>query len=253
MIFVTTAFAFVFVFTFFETFVYWRDGRRAQQNSEIVQNLLETKIDDVVELMAQPEGENEEEMPPEVQQTSFLQPIRELTGNDDIVAYISIPGTNVGNAVVQGADNEFYLYNDIFGNANVNGALFMDYRNNPDFTNPNTIIYGHNMRNGTMFHNLRYYVNQAFFAAHPHIIILKEYEILVYEIFATFETNVDFYYIQVDFQTQAEFAALIEEITRRRRFDTGVTASQYDRILILSTCTNVRYDTRSVVAARLMQ
>ncbi|MCL2168821.1 MAG: class B sortase [Defluviitaleaceae bacterium] len=220
-------------------FAYRRDGRIAQENSEIAQEMFA----DIVELgMA---GH-----PP--LQGGLLAPARIMAGNEDVVAFISIPGTNIGNLVVQGHDNEFYLYHDAHGQPNVNGALFMDYRNRPDFFDPNTIIYGHNMRNGTMFHNLRYYMSRDFFEANPHIAIVTDQYVLIYEIFAAFSTNIDFYYIQVNFETPEQFEGLINEMINRSAYNTSITPTATDRILILSTCTNIREDTRFVVAARLV-
>ena len=181
---------------------------------------------------------------------------REQTGNDDIVAYISIPDTNVNYPVVQAGDNIFYLHHDIRRVNSAAGAIFLDYLNSPDFTDPNTIIYGHNMRGGIKFNNLRNYVfgdrTQSFLQEHPHIIIITEYEVLIYEIFSVFTTHIEFEYIQVDF-VDDEFAELVDEIIRRSYHDTGVTATDEDNVLILSTCTNIDRDTRIVVASRLME
>jgi len=229
-----------FVFYAHGFFVYMQDGRRAQQNSDIAREMFADTLHQDYELVS---IDYEAEM---------LEPARRLTRNEAVVGFLTIPGTNVGDLVVQGADNYFYLTHDAYGNANANGALFMDYRNSRDFSDLNTIIYGHNMRNGTMFHNLRYYMNQDFFERHPRITIVGDRRILTYEIFAAFSTNIDFYYIQVDFKSPDDFGALINEIMRRSVISTGVTATAYDRILILSTCTNEREDMRFVVAARLM-
>lgn len=215
----------------YEYHAWRRDGRVAQETADSIQEIFETYT-------AAP--------------VAFEQAI-DFTGNSDIIAHISIRGTRIANLVVQGEDNAFYLYRDVFGNSNVNGALFLDYRNSPDFSDPNTIIYGHNMNNGTMFHNLRYYVEgdgQAFFEAHPEIQIITQGEALIYEIFSVFITRVDFNYIQTNF-APGEFAGLVEELNRRNTLDTGIYATEEDRLLLLSTCTNISRDTRIVVAGRL--
>jgi sortase B len=208
-------------------FTWWQDGQRAQEIGRVMREMI---------LDAVP-----------------LDDVRELTGNSDIVAFIHIEGTNISNAVAQGRDNDFYLHHDVFGESNVNGAIFMDFRNNSGFTDRNTVLYGHNMRNTTMFHNLRYYMDRDFFEAHPHIEIITDSHVLTYEIFSTFAADVDFYYIRVDFDSEREFAELVDEITRRRLFETGVDFESGDRMLILSTCTNIDAGTRYVVAARLMR
>ncbi|MCL2620412.1 MAG: class B sortase [Defluviitaleaceae bacterium] len=251
----TLGFGAAFFFNLGDAINYWRDGRDAQAQTEIMQDIFAEQIDEVISLIAHITETPEADHAPEPWQGfldgSLLDEVRELTENPDIVAYITIPGTQVGNAVVQGTNNAFYLNHDIFRRRNVNGALFMDYRNTPDFTNPNTIIYGHNMNNGTKFHNLRFYMQQEFFENHPHIVVITDYAVFIYEIFSTFSTRVDFDYIQVHFYDREEFGELVDEINRRAVFETGITADSYDRILILSTCTNVRVDMRYVVAGRL--
>ncbi|MCL2350288.1 MAG: class B sortase [Defluviitaleaceae bacterium] len=230
-------FAASFAFNLSGQIIYRRDGRVAAANSAIIQEIFAD-----ISVGADT-----------IRPHYPMAVARNLTHNEDIIAYIAIPGTNVGNVVVQGMDNSHYLYTDAFGQPNVNGALFMDYRNSPSFTDPNTIIYGHNMRNGTMFHNLRYYMNESFWREHPHIVVITDYDVLIYEIFATFSTHVDFYYIQVDFNDErGDFEGLINEMARRAVFDTDIRAARYDRVLILSTCTNIHQDTRFVVAARLL-
>jgi len=255
----------VFAYNVYDYYLYWRDGRVAQENTDVMVNIFRGQMNDINRMIiALPQsdagGEDDtEEIADEAMRpfsisfdTSPLEAARELTQNPDVVAYIFIEGTNVNNVVVQGPDNEYYLHRDMFGNRNVNGVLFMDFRNSPDFTDPNTIIYGHNMQNGTMFHNLRYYMNREFFEAHPYIKVVTDEMVFIYEIFTVFSTHINFNYIQVEFENDKEFGMLVEGMIRRSVFDTGVTATQDDRILVLSTCTNVHRDTRIVVVGRLV-
>jgi sortase B len=94
-------------------------------------------------------------------------------------------------------------------------------------------------------------MERDFFEAHPLITVITDDAVFVYEIFSVFHTHIDFDYIRVEFESRGEFGALVEEIVRRRVYDTWVTADGYDNVLILSTCTNITRDTRLVVAARL--
>jgi len=252
------AFGGAFVYYAYDYYLYWQDGRMAQENADVVRDIFQGQIDGINQLMAVlPQIDaGEDAAYADVQpmgivfDTSPLDAARELTNNPDIVAYLFIEGTNVNNVILQGPDNHFYLYRDMFGNHNVNGAIFLDHRNAPDFTDPNTIVYGHNMNNGTMFHNLRYYMQREFFEVHPHIKVITDDTIFVYEIFSVFSTRIDFDYIQVFFEDD-EFEELVAEIMRRSVYDTGITATGDDRILVLSTCTNVEIDTRIVVTGRL--
>jgi len=242
----------------YDHFLYLQDGRAAQENTDVVRDIFRDQMDDINQLIAvAPHMGNAEDAPHDIMQLlgisfdrSPLEAARELADNPDIVAYLFIEGTNVSNVIVQGPDNVYYLHRDMFGNRNVNGSIFMDYRNTPDFTDPNTILYGHNMNNGTMFHNVRYYLNQEFFEAHPHIKVITNDTVFVYEVFSAFTTHIEFDYIQVDFEDD-EFEELVVEIASRSVYDTGVAASGDDRILVLSTCTNVNRNTRIVVVGRL--
>jgi len=183
-----------------------------------------------------------------------LYQVRALTGSSDIVAYMYIPGTNISNVVMQAHNNSYYLRRDMFGNSNSNGSLFVDYRNRPCFTDYSTIIYGHNMNNGNMFHELRHYAfgddREEFFRDRQHILVVTDTEVLIYEIFSVFTTRTYFDYIQVDFYGD-EFAGLVGEFNRRRLYDTGVLASDDDNVLVLSTCSHVSNSVRIGVVGRL--
>jgi len=257
-------FGIVLVYNTSEFFEWRRDGRIAWENTRMVQNIFSApmedavvSIDDIINIVISNAEDEVIVERPDMSQfrgvIDALDEVRAVTGNEHIIAYIYISGTNVNNVVMQTTNNSFYLSRDIFGRHNLNGSLFMDFRNNPDFMDRNTIIYGHNNRDGTIFHNLRYYVGAnrlAFFEAHPHIIIVTDSEVLIYEIFSTFSTRIDFNYIQVDFDDD-EFEAFVQELNTRRVFDTGILATVDDSLLILSSCTNVHRDERIVVASRL--
>lgn len=83
--------------------------------------------------------------------------------NPDIVAWIRIDGLGIDYPVVQGEDNEHYLYYTFRGEANVAGSIFLDYRNKADFSDSKIILYGHNMKNGSMFGSLKKYQDESVF------------------------------------------------------------------------------------------
>ena len=247
----------------YEYFLYWQDGRAAQGQTDVVREMFQEQMDEInllVSILPQTTSDAAEAEPVIMTipfDTSPLDNARELTNNPDIVGFLFVEGTNISNVILQGRDNHFYLHRDMFGRHNVNGSVFMDFRNSPDFTDPNTILYGHNMNNGTMFHDVRHYMRREFFEAHPYIKVITDDQLFIYEIFSAFSTRVDrayrmdFDYIQVLFEDEEEFRDLLNEMMRRSVYDTGVTARWNDRILVLSTCTNVNRNTRYVVAARL--
>lgn len=179
-----------------------------------------------------------------------IEKLREVFSNEDIVGYLSIDGTAVDYPVAQSSDNEFYLGRDLNGESSAAGSLFMDYECDVYDLSRNTVIYGHNMRNGSMFHNLRYFQDPDYWREHPFISLTTIYEETEWEIFAAYKTSTDFYYIQVIFPDDASFAALLSEMKQKSAYDTGVEVGADDRILTLSTCASSASDLRWVINAK---
>lgn len=177
---------------------------------------------------------------------------RDIMNNDEIIAHIAVSGTAIDYAVAHGQDNEFYLSHDLMRRPNENGAIFLDYANSPDFTDRNTIIYGHNRRSGIKFHDLQLFQDREFFEENGHIVITTLDGVFIYEIFAVFLAHISFQYIQVDFADDYDFLFLVAEIKDRAMHTRNVSISACDRMLILSTCTNVGPTGRLAVAGRLI-
>lgn len=179
--------------------------------------------------------------------------------NDEVVGYIRIPDTQINYPVLQTyADNEYYLERDIFkrlGSGGSNPAsIFLDYRNRVYGNDKNTIIYGHNMKAGTMFATLHDYRNWGFAKEHNIIYYDTLYENMEWKVFASYKTHVNFNYIRTDFKSDAEYQQLIDEILEKSDHDYGVVPTVNDRILTLSTCArSVEEDYRVVVQAVLVK
>ena len=112
-----------------------------------------------------------ENIPPEAAKPKLLFPEVDFAGllqvSEDVVGWVYIDGTNINYPIVQGEDNRYYVSALMDGTENKAGSIFMDYMNNADFSDMHTILYGHNMKNGTMFHDIVYYQEQEFFEQHP--------------------------------------------------------------------------------------
>ncbi|MGI6072759.1 MAG: class B sortase [Lachnospiraceae bacterium] len=175
--------------------------------------------------------------------------------NNDFVGWISIDGTNVNYPVMQSIDTpDFYLkrnfekaYSD-FGVPYVDEACAVDL-------STNTVIYGHHMKNGTMFSSLVKYVSKSYFEEHPIIRFdtfggFGEYQVIAAFSFDT--NNEDFRYNEYTDMTEAEFDEFISECMERRAYDTGFTAEYGDRLLTLSTCEYTHQNGRFVVVAKLI-
>ena len=180
--------------------------------------------------------------------------LREEFENEDIIGYIQVPGTAIDYMVLQSYDNEYYLNRDVFHRTTVAGSIFLDYANNAaDIgSNRNTIIYGHNMRDGTKFHNIRHYHDKQYFEENRYIRLISPHEETLWEVFAFYSTHIDFNYIEVRFPSDAHFMALIDEIRSKSVHDSDIEFGADDQMLTLSTCTGASRDTRNVLHAKLI-
>lgn len=175
--------------------------------------------------------------------------------NQDIVGWVSVEGTNLHNPVLQAEDNDYYLNRNFTRENNRAGSVFMDFRNDITDMSQNTVLYGHAMRNDTMFGSLKKFGDQDYADEHPVIYVDTLYDGYDIEIFAAYETTIDFYYIETDFQTNDEFEEFLGEVDSRSLIDTPVDVGRDDRIVTLSTCNNSvnSKDKRYVVQGKLVK
>lgn len=209
--------------------------------------------------------ESEENYPDE---PAWVQPkYRELYNqNNDFVGWITVPNTAINHPVMQSDDNEYYLRRDFYKNYLRRGTVFMDYRNDPENLNVNTILYGHNYLDSTMFSDLEKYKDIEFYKTAPVIEFNTIYADHKWKVFAVFLTtaspeldnNYVFNYIY-PFMTESSFEEFIDEVAKRSLYDTGVEVLPTDKILTLSTCTrdmditSKQENARCVVMARLVR
>lgn len=105
----------------------------------------------------------------------------------DVVGYIYSPGTRIQYPIAYtSSTNDYYLNRDLDGNLNVNGSIFIEHLNNPDFSHQNTIIYGHHMKSGLMFADLCKYKDSSYYASHPYMYIYTPYQNYRLDVFAGF-------------------------------------------------------------------
>ena len=178
--------------------------------------------------------------------------LREYYDNNNIIGFIEIPGTNISYPVVQNVDNEFYLYHDLRGNRSRHGSIFLDYENNPfELWDHNMIIYGHNMMDGSKFHNVRHYFQEPFFRDHNYILLTTPYRETVWDVFSFFHTHIRFCYLTTNFATNEAFYQFATQLQDMSLHSTDIELVPEDQILILSTCARTGGDYRYVLVARL--
>lgn len=156
--------------------------------------------------------------------------------NPDIVAWIYIEGTEINYPVVQGSDNQYYLKHLFNGKWNSSGCIFLDSRNTPDFSDRHSIIYGHHMKNGTMFSGLTEYKKQEFYDAHPTVLLLTPEKNIRIEIFAGYVASVSDKAWEIALGSDEEFEDWLEAAEERSCFESEVPFAVTDRIVTLSTC-----------------
>lgn len=175
--------------------------------------------------------------------------------NNDMAGWVSINGTKINYPVLYSADsNAYYLHRNFEKQKSSAGMIFMDYQCDRDGKSINTILYGHNMRNGTMFHTLLSYEEKAFRDKYPSIGFDTMYDHGSYEIFAAFHTSVgsknEFrYYDFIDAESKEDFDSFIARCKAESIYDTGITPIYGERLLTLSTCSYNTGNERFVVMA----
>ncbi len=165
------------------------ESRRAQAEYERLAQMAKQETATAAEPSSsepQTESETEPESEPQTEaetEPPYVSPIdfEELARiNPDIVAWIQIPGTNIDYPVVQGDDNDAYLHRDFEGEESAAGTIFLDFESQSDMRGYNNIMYGHHMRNGSMFRDIVYYKDEDYFKEHQYFEIYTPQETILY-------------------------------------------------------------------------
>ena len=179
----------------------------------------------------------------------------------DFVGKLIINELEMDFPVAQYTDNEYYLKYTLDKVRDKHGALFVDYRNNITELDQNTIIYGHNMGDGTQFGQLNMYKKLNYYKNSPVVTFNTIYKDYKWKVFAAFlintkaedDNNRIFNYWQTNFKSDEAFDAYYKEALKRSYFITDVDVTPQDKILTMSTCSLAFDDSRFVVLARLVR
>jgi sortase B len=170
--------------------------------------------------------------------------------NSEVVAWLWIPETEINYPILRGTDNQKYLTRNYQLKYDASGSIFMDFRNSAEFSDDNTILYGHNMKHGAMFGGLKKYGDAGYREDHPYIYVFTREGTMKYEIFAAYKTeSTSRSYTREFFENAEEFLAYIA-------LSAGGNLTQLPgegtRLLTLSTCTSVRKTERFVIHGALV-
>lgn len=174
--------------------------------------------------------------------------------NSDIYAWIDIEDTNIHYPIVQSAtDDNCYLKRTIDGKKGYPGSIFTQSKNKKDFSDFNTVIYGHSMKNGTMFKHLHKFADAEFFKNHETVMIYTETEIKEYRIYAAVmydNRHILDYFDQNDVEARKAFIQSINESKNfKNQFREGMTIDENSNLITLSTCIGGNKSRRYIVVA----
>ena len=172
--------------------------------------------------------------------------------NSDVVGWITIPDTDVNYPILQTGDNRFYLNKTWKKQASTVGSIFMECQNRADLSQFNTLIYGHNMKDGSMFSVLRNYLEEGYWEEHPYVYVAVENDVRRYDIYAAYEVGVWEITYGLEIEKEEDKQEFIDFGLSKSKIDTGVVPTVEDDVLTLSTCTgngNAATGTRWVIQA----
>lgn len=169
--------------------------------------------------------------------------------NSDYKMWIQIENTNINYPVVQSSDNDYYLKHNFRKESNISGTVFVESANDID-NDKNIILYGHNMRNGTMFNNITNYKEESFFNEDNKINIIMNNTLYEYEVFSVYVKNVSEVNLAIGFASEDEFINYAYSEAEESLYKKDVDFSAEDNLITLVTCSYEFTDARTIVVAR---
>lgn len=155
--------------------------------------------------------------------------------NPDIVGWIYFEGIDINYPVVKHTDNDYYLDHMFNGEVNSSGSIFLDANNDSDFSDKNSILYGHHMKNGTMFSKITNYTEQSYYDEHKVAYLLtadKNYKVSLFSGYSTGASDTAW---KISF-TNDDFLSWINQVIQKSYFASEVSPKADDRIITFSTC-----------------
>ena len=164
--------------------------------------------------------------------------------------YIDIPNTNISYPIMQGEDNSYYLKHLPNGDRNKMGSIFLDYRNN-GFNDKNTIIYGHNFNNGTMFSDLLNYKSFEFYKNHSNYKIYTSDKVIEVAIFAVYIADATKDELPINFES-TDFDDYLDMVLESNLINSEVSIDSDDSLITLCTCSNGSWKNRLIVIGKVL-
>lgn len=233
---------------------------KGKQASDVYEELQQTvQVTEDIEKVA--ETETTEESRPSYEGMPEVDFETLWKTNTDICAWVTVPGTQVNYPVLQNASSKephdtYYLMHTVEKASGLPGAIYIEPCNAADFTDANTVMYGHNMKNGTMFGSLHEFEDDTFFEEHQYAYIVTPEKNQVYQIFAAILYDDRHIMGTYDFSDTANYQLFLDSLTSNRNmgdiFREGVTVTTDDKIITMSTCVKGQDNKRLLVEAVLI-
>lgn len=246
------AFAVLFGTSVYFIFDYYRQAEQQAELYESLASIVESAADTKEPVKQIPYSEEK----------TLLPELAELyQKNDDLIGWLNIVDTNINYPVMQSVKSpDFYLNHSFDREYSDYGCPYVQENCNVHKPSDNVIIYGHHMKNGSMFADLKKFKNQDFWNEHKTLTFNTLTDKYEYEIVAVFKTFVysdsadSFKYYQfVNAETPEKFSAYIDKCKELSLYDTGVSAEYGDKLITLSTCEYSHTNGRLVVVAKRIQ
>ena len=217
---------FVLIYSGIEIFKWYKDKTNNNKIAEQIKNTVIVK------------EENEDENENKEKYTIDFEKLKEQ--NNETVAWIKVNNTNIDYPVVKADNNDFYLNHSFDKSKNSAGWIFADYRNKFDSTDKNIVIYGHNMRDNSMFGSLKKILDSDWYdnEENINITLYTENTKYIYKVFSIYKIKSEDYYIKTEFENDNEFEMFVKNLQKRSIKDFNIDVSGEDDILTLSSCAN---------------
>ena len=216
-------FILVLIYSFIHIFLWYKSNKN---NKQVIQELSQT-----IEIVEE-DGKDDKK---------YKINFEELKNkNSDTVAWLKVENTNIEFPVVKANDNSYYLTHNFNKENNSAGWIFADYKNKFNGTDKNIVIYGHNMRNDSMFGTLKDVIKEEWYnnENNKYITLVTENDYSIYEVFSVYQIEKEDYYIKTDFNSSKEFEEFLQKVKERSFKDFNIDISKENSILTLSTCAN---------------
>ena len=224
----------IFIYCIYNIINYLNNSKK---NEKLTKELQNVAIKEIPQNNKMENNENKSEAPIEVD----FNKLKET--NSNIYAWIYMEDSIINYPIVKGNDNSFYLNHSIDGKYNTNGTLFVDCRNTDNFEDMVTYIYGHHMKNNTMFGNLEFFKEQNYYDNHKEMYLFTKEKNYKLELFAGFTVaDGSKIYNYIDTKSNEEIVQYAKE---KSNFKSNIEILHEDKIVVLSTCSydyeNARY------------